>query len=551
LGYKNDMKARFQILAMICLMAHTALGDSPPHGKERLRELAVFPSFQLSVSYEIKSAWDDMWIGGAQELAVEIRGIRGALKREPGDIDGILHLAYLSGLNNQTDDERSGNQDAERLCRRRLETTPENGWSLAQLGRALDHLGKNNEAESVLRRSVLVSSNDWRCHAILGNFLEASSCAALMPPESRNTSGPQRNQIEMMLDYKPSPEAHARCEELHREAARYMNQAVALGQSDPELWLARARFSRQSGQRDFLFRRQYDATQPNSAIAFLAAPNKDLISDLRKASELKPKDFKLIYLPAGLEWSRAMLEMQATGKTTLEASGIITDAARKSAREAMTRLENLYPQLDRTNEAAALEAHGMLKMILDAGNIKDGSSLVDFRRVIALDPLREQSWDVLMGGSAQFASSGEVEELCEARLKANDTARNHLLFAKQFIREKKWDRAKEQVESAVKLEPENVIGRIMTVALIIRQAPSENLQELTRPHFELLKKLLAKMPDGDEKEAHSHDSSLNLIIVTAIANYPKSNDEMRTFLDNILRHDPNDEGAKAIRAALD
>jgi hypothetical protein len=543
------MKARFQILAIICLMAYAALGDSPPRGKERLRELAVFPSFQLSLSYEFKMAWDDMWIGGSQEMADEIQEIRGALKKEPGDTERMAHLAYLLNQNNQTNEVRIWSQEVEGLCRKRLDTTPENGWLLVQLGRALNNLGKTNEAESVLRKSVLVASNDWRCPAFLGNLLESDSYSALLPPDLGNQNGPQRNQYEVLLEYKPSSEARARSGELHREAARYMDQAVALGRKDPELWLARARFSSQSGQRDYLYQHQSGPT--GSPAALLAAQFKAPIADLRKASELKPKDYKLIYLPAYLEWGTALADAQATGKANLETSEIITDAARKLVREAMTRLENLYQQLDKKNEAAALEAHGLLGVMIDAEHIKNGASLPDFRRAIALDPLREQSWDFLMGASAESASSGELEEICEARLKARDSARNHLLFARHLIREKKWDQGKEQVESAIKLESENVIGKITLAALIIRQSKDAAGLEPAEMQLGAASKLIAQMPDSQEKNDRYREFVLNTYLVNILLNYPESNEKARSVLDEFLRTSPNDEDAKAIKAALD
>ena len=188
------MKPKFLIIAAFWIMAYAALGDSPPRGKERLRELAVFPVFQLSLGYEFKTAWDDMWIGGSQEMAAEIQEIRGTLKKEPGDTERMAHLAYLLNQNYQTNEVRGWSLEIERICRKRLETTPDSGWLLVQLGRALNNLGKTDEAESVLRKSALVSSNDWHCLAYLGDFLEAGSFVALLPPETGLQNGGQRNQ---------------------------------------------------------------------------------------------------------------------------------------------------------------------------------------------------------------------------------------------------------------------------------------------------------------------------------------------------------------------
>lgn len=238
-----------------------------------------------------------------------------------------------------------------------------------------------------------------------------------------------------------------------------------------------------------------------------------------------------------------MAEAKTAANTNSPLADILPDAIQQSIRDAMTRLENLSQAADKKAAAGALESHGFLTMTL--GNIEGG--LPDFRRAVALDPTREQSWDMLLGTSPD----SEWATLCEARLKAKDSARNHLLFGKMLAKEQKWGLAKAQAEAALKLESDNVAARQLLAALIIRQSTDDESLEPAKTHLEAIQELLAKLPASQEKSDRFREFMLNVILVNALWSYPESISGVRTALGSFLQDFPNDEDAGKIRAALE
>ncbi len=543
------MKARFQILAIICLTAQTALGDSPPRGKERLRELAVFPSITLQSGYEYKSGWNGVWLGNEVSLPADLKEIREQLKEKPNDIDLKLQLRFLLEHNHQTNEARACNLEAEQQCRKRLETRPNDGWEMVQLSEALENLDKVSEAESFLRKSVVVSSNDWCCWAHLGIHLAGRAAKLLFPSADRNGNAQSNLDIEALTNFQAPPEAMKQSEELQSEAERCMDKAQALGKNESLFWEKRAEYSSIVAWGNVIQKRRREESVVFVGAHYLAALSKSYLDDLRKASSLRPDDAKLIFLTGYMEWMAAIAESRASGKTVVDGTYTLTDAARKSIREAASRLESLYPKLGKTREAAALEFHAFLSAV--SNEDAENGVIADVRRAVALDPTREQSWDMLIGLSSKSASPDEIEKLCESRLKTNTSARNHLIFAKLLTKEKKWARAKEQTEAALKLEPENLIGKIMLVALAIRQEPGEKLTEAVHPQFEAVHKLLSQMPEGDDRNARMCEAMSNLAISLVLADEPDGKAQASTLLENILSNVPDYQPAKDIRSALE
>jgi tetratricopeptide (TPR) repeat protein len=243
-------------------MAHSLQGAAPPHGKARLRELAVFPTFKLTLGYNFDFAGREWRISDGRSLADEISGLREALQQSPDDLDRILRLAYLLERNEQTNESRLCDQKAEQLCRKRIAVRPQDGLLLVELGEALNRLDKTAEAESVLRKSTLISSNDWRSWASLGFFLESQSYQMLVPQDSHSHAGPSPDLLEAVRDYRPSLDALKTSEEHSHEAARCFGRAVALGNQQPEFWLEHAGYAFTAGWRPRRSRSQPCSKQP-------------------------------------------------------------------------------------------------------------------------------------------------------------------------------------------------------------------------------------------------------------------------------------------------
>jgi tetratricopeptide (TPR) repeat protein len=538
---KEMTRLKSFFVAVLFIMAHSLQGAAPLHGKERLRELAVFPVLNLTLQLDFNFSGRQWRISDGRSLADEIAGMRDELKSRPDDIERILRLSYLLRQNDQTDEAKLCDQKAEELCRKRIALKPQDGLLLVELGEALG-ADKQAEAESVLRKSVLVSSNDWRCWSSLGCFLEAKSYQLLGPEHPAHYSSPSPETLQKMLDYRPSSDALKTSEELSREAARCLERAAALGGRDREMWLQHAGYAFIAYWRDRFYRHAHEREPMDAASLGMGAAFKSLIPDLRQASALSPRDYRLICLPAYLEWGAVMAETQAAGKTNSPAE-MLPEESRRFIHEAMTRLEDLSQETDRKTAAGALECHGFLAMAM----ADSMPSLPDFRRAVALDPTREQSWDMFLAASPD----SEMTEVCESRIKAKDSARNHLLLGKILTKHQKWDRAKEEAGIVLESEPENISARLMLAAMIIKQSTDDNSLEPARAQFELVRGLIEKMPASEEQSKRQREFVLNAILFNILSHYPENNKDGRTAIENFLQLNPDDEDAKQIRSAME
>lgn len=519
-------------------------GDTPPKGKERLRELAVFPVFNLNFTLNFNPSPSQWRISDGSSLSEEISGLRGELKQQPNDIDRLLHLAFLLSLNTQTNEERVVYQQVEALCRKAVAAKPQDGLLLVKLGEALWGLEKVEETESVLRKSVLISSNDWQSWTILGVFLEGESCKLLVPTNSPVLhASTSLEQMKELLEYRPAAEALKKSEVLNREAARCIERATALGSQKLEFWLQRSQYATAFNLWDRIYRHAHNQEPMEATLDPIALFFKPILSDLRKAAALSSSDCRLICFAAYAELACAISDAKAIGKINSPPAEYLPDATRRSIHDAMTRLENISQSSDKKLAARALECRGILTIAM--GDPKAG--LPDFRRAVALDPTREESWDVFLGSSDE----SDRQDICESRLKARNSARNHVLLAKILEKNGKWERSKQEAEAALKLEPDNIAAHLMLVALFIRQSTDEASLDPVKEHVEASQKLWTQMPDGQEKKDRFREVMLNGLLAGMLWHYPEYVDGGKKGLQEFLRDHPDDEDAKNILAAIE
>jgi tetratricopeptide (TPR) repeat protein len=227
---------------------------------------------------------------------------------------------------------------------------------------------------------------------------------------------------------------------------------------------------------------------------------------------------------------------------------MLPDATRQFIHTAMTRLENLSRNSDRILAAGALENLGMLNMIF--GNKPEAAT--DFRRAVAMDPTREQSWDMWLGSIKNSASPEELVAVCELRLKEKDSARNRLLLARAFQQyEKKWDKSAEQAQAAIKLEPDNLVAHLELMALALKQSADTNFMSKASEQFYRLDEIWKKIPDNKKNWARWREWTLNLSIYDGLVNTPEYNQAAKTCIENVLKSFPNDKQAREIAIALE
>jgi tetratricopeptide (TPR) repeat protein len=507
---------------------------SPKVGKQRLRELAVFPSasFTWKLGFTFSSSINEL--ADDTSLTNRIEETRREIKETPGDIERQIRLGALLAENGETNVSKQCFEKAVALCRTRAESHPQDGLVLTHLGRALAALNKVDESESVYRRATMLSSNEWKCWAGLGEFLDQRSFGLIVPEKfwSYATSGSALPPE--VLDFRPPADAFERARKLSAEAAPSFDRAVSLAPKEPDVFLRRAMHFWLADLTDRLIkhlegRKTFDAN-------LLAAAWGKSVPDLWEAVKLSPETPRLIGLAAWFEWVGA-----GPADPKDRSFDTLPEATRKSIHDAMNRLERLGDHPNQKLAAQALEAAAILK--LAAGDA--AGSVKDLRRVVSLDPSRDNAWELLVGALAHSsAPSEQLVTACESRLKLRKSARNHLLLAKALVKQHRWERAAEEARVALKLETNNIPAHLMAAALVIRQ--NGELAEAMK-HLYAVNDALDALPDNEERWDRLREYLLNGAIVSALNDQPK---EAKEWVNLVLKRDPDDDEAKEILSAI-
>ncbi len=384
--------------------------DTQPRGPDRLRELVVFPEISMFFSMGMSSQGDETVVVKNVDVSGEISLLRDELKKQPDDVNQLLKLGILLDSNGQTNESQFCYQKAERLCREKAAANPRDGLNLTDLGEALLELGRHDEAEIVYRKATSASTNEWRCWVRRGNFLANRYYFLLFPENLRSQIILGQMPSPAILNYRPLADALTKSEASCREASQCFDQAVALAPEQPEVFFQRASYMSVSNWQNCFFRSYRENEKTDATGWLLAIFSKETISNLKKASELSPQNYDYISLAAYFEWFNSALQTNNGHKPTLDA---LPEATRRFIHEAMTRLENLSQSPDKKVAAGALENLSVLNLVFE--NYQAGAA--NARQALALDPAREQSWDLLLGALAKSSSPEEKVAVCEARLK--------------------------------------------------------------------------------------------------------------------------------------
>ena len=531
------------LIAIFLAAAFSAPATAPLRGGDRLRELVVFPEMSINFKWGISCQNNEWGIYQTMDLPDAIAEQREKLKRQSDDAKQLMQLGYLLDQNGETNESQSCYQKAEQLCRNKVAANPQDGLSLTELGVALDGLDKKDEAEHNFRKATLVSSNEWKCWVGLGNFLADDAFYSLFAKNIRNLVAPAQMPSAKVLSYHPSAEVLKKSETLCAEASQCFNRALQLAPREPEVFVQRAGYMSISNLQNCYIRyyRDNEKITTNEWLLSFIAPQ--TIANLKKVTELKPKDYQYTSLVAYFEYLVSAMKLHPQNATHF-APDTLPDKTRQSIHAAMTRLENLSEDADKKTATGALENLGILNMMFE--NMPEAAT--DFRRAVALDPTRRQSWDLLFASLFESASPDELAAVCESRLKYDNSARNHITLSKIFAQKmSKWKEAAEQAEIAEKLETNNVVPPLLLAAIALKQSEQTNYLTIAKIDMNRANTILKEIPAGDEKTKRWREFMLDGAIVSALNNQPQF---ARDWLNEVLKYFPNDKTAKEILEAI-
>ena len=533
-----------RLLILVVLATSLSLeATAPPHGEERLRELVVFPQMDVSFNWGINFQEGHWVINQNVDLSEAIAAQREDLKRRSDDVEGLMHLAYLLDSNDETNESQSCYQEAERLCRHKIAANPQDGLILTELGRVLDESGNKGEAEHCFRKATLISSNDWRCWVGLGNFLSSGYFWRMFPSNYCDQILFGKTPSEEVLNYWPTADAFNKAESACQEASQCFDRAVVLAPKEPEVFFQRAGYMSSSNGQACFFRHYRDFEVINRDKWLLAFSSRETITNLYQAAELEPKGCEYLSLAAFFEVLHSAMESHLNNGR----ADSLSEGTKTSIHGAMARLRKISEDSDKKLAAEAFEDLGMLNVTFD--NKPD--AIVDFRRAVALDPTRKQSWDLLLGTLFDSAPPDELLAVAQVRLKTDDSARNHIVLSKILAQKmSKWKEAAEQAEIANKLDTNSIVSFLMLGAIALKQTTDTNGLSVATKYFANAKNLFDATSVGVENRKHYREFMLDVAILNGVKGTQNGNKVARLLIETILKNNPNDREAKDILAAL-
>lgn len=500
---------------------------TPDVGKDELRKLIKLPTivFQSDWTFDAERGFQ---LGSqAQDARAQIADMEANLKDDSGDAQAEEQLGELYEAAGDGESAEKAWALAADSYRKRAGAQSDDGVLLAGFGLSLEGAGKITEAESVLRRAVLVAPKEWRCQAALGRFLDR---------EARRSVIDQSD--------KPSADDVSLAQNRMDEAGQCFDRAVALAPKEAEAWFRRG--MHRCAQRMVLNEIRIVAGGPDApSDIYEDCFSPEGLSDLQEASRLSPDDYELTATTALFE-----VYTIAGGKGQVGVSVLTWDAlpikSQASLHAAMVRLENLGQAGNPRSGAAALEALGILQ-----GPVLHQSDrcAATMKQALALAPSREHAWEVLMATLAQSGRYDELLTVCEQQVRMTNSARTHLLLAKAHEKLKQWPEAEREARTAAMQDPGDFSADLSLAALLLKHS-GEDTDALANADDWLRRAEIAlgNTPPLQRRREQVIELTLTRGIYFALTD---EMDTARKFVKTVIERDRDNNFAREILSAMD
>ncbi len=533
---------RLRIVALLLLAAMPAMGFTPELGKDKLRKLVKLPTVTFQASWSFDPEHGFTLGSSAADVTARIASLRNQLKHDSSDAERYHALARLYAGNSEFANAGRCWTHAVDLYRHRLESHPEDGVLMAGLGEALAGAGKPQEAESVLRRATRTSPGEWRCWVALGRFLDSDARRNLEQPSRPASDGDEEKPSNGASD-QPSTGRVALAKHHTEEAGDCFEKAAALAPSESEVFLRRAlhRSLRKMLENRI---RVAEGEQKDEVDVLFNCFVPESLADLQRASQLSPDDCRLT-ASAALYGIYTVCSHNGQVKWEELRWDTLPPSLRASFREVMTRLENLGQNPDAQVAAGALELLGILQGPLLH---EPQRAIANFRRAVALDPTREQAWEMLSATLAKGSRYPELLAVCEDRVRLRNSMRGHLLLAKAFERLGQWDDCEEHVLAALGDAPNDFALNLSYAALLLRRGQDASVLSDANDWLTRAELLATKTPNDQRSRQQIIDLTLTRSIYFALTDEV---DAARQWANAVISQDKENKTAREILSAMD
>ncbi|MBX3733620.1 MAG: hypothetical protein KF791_13620 [Verrucomicrobiae bacterium] len=518
------MVCRLLLAVLAGLLGVAALrAAAPGEAGMRLRALLRMPEIQIEVEFGLDNrqgldAWDPV-----TDPAAEARRLEGLLRGDEADamlLDRIADLQSKAGLTAPASESR---QRAIRRCRDAVAIHPEDPQRLARLGWVVSPEDAV-EAEQLLRLAASRAPGDPFCQRMLGRWLtqRALFAAAAIPREA----SPAHREALQADARRTIPEARAALDRAVESAPENLEARV-----DRMLFHWFRSLGMLGGEETDIA-----GDTPGFDVTVMRGY---VLPDLRKARQVAPDDFRILALRT---WVLALCTRMESG---LE-SGSLVEVSRHDVVEGIASLEALAASSrEFAREAAIREAVAALQLVL----LEDhAAAAVSAARALELQPTRRKAWAIRAAALRGAGREEELTQFLESTLQRTNSATVRLILAKVAYREGRTATAREQVDTTLRLAPDDLRARAFDLTLRLRETTEPGGVDAVGMALQgCLEKLSSWEPASDRPALFEH------LGVTAAACYALAGDwgRAREFLAQVRTQFPESEYVSEVAAVLE
>ena len=535
---------RIAMLLILLLTAGAAPAVTPELGKSKLRRLVKLPtiSFPPDWSFDAENGFRLGSQGG--DMAARLEDLRRELTLDPGAADSYRQLGSLLAELNEPMRAQAARARAIQLYRRRVELQPDNAPVLREFGTALAEAGQSEEGESMLRRAVQLAPREWRGWLALGRLLDTESRRdiferARVAPDARTGGRGLATTTGTIL----APDRVALARRRLEEAGICYEAALTNGMDQAEIHLRRGLHrTLQSFLLNEIKEAAGEHVPETEILSGYFSP--ETVADLRRASELNPRDYRLMGNLALYEIYGMNARSGRKGLGTDSTWQTLPEGTQRSLRRTMNRLEELAEDPNTKVAAGALEILGILQgPVLHEPN----AAVNSLERSLALDPTRSQAWELAAGTLARTGNYEELLNLCEDRLRREDTVRSHMLLAKAYEKLKRWEEAEAEILAVLRKSPEDFTGTLSLAALLLRRSDNPETLAEAGGWLQRCDKVYSSLTSAQKNRQQVIDFTLTRAIYLALTD---DLDNARQWVNSIIENDKGNELAREIQSAM-
>ncbi|HXI54012.1 MAG TPA: tetratricopeptide repeat protein [Candidatus Saccharimonadales bacterium] len=454
-----------------CVLASVAWPATAPKRNDGLRKLLKLPLLHAEFGLQLDVERGFVLSLAPAEAAADVARLKRELQTAPDDPARHLRLFELY---RQAGDAAKGSNalaTATSLYRRLAEAQSENAEILAGFGRALDLSGRDAEAEAVLRRAVKLRPKEWRAWSALSLHLLSKGWGALTREVAPSTRSPEQI-LAAAAKKQIQPARLEQAEQDLKAAEDCANRAVAVAPRESQVYADRALIVAHRAMLKAV-RHVLQGEEVDAVRFYQAMFTTNALPDLDRMAALEPENPRLL---AKAVLFRLIGAATSAGKEGLarfaggELWPLLSETQRDALRRSLTVLENLGQNGNPTVASTALEYLGGFQWM--AMRDRAGAEQ-NLRRAIALDAGRETAWDFLMAVLVDSERHEEALAAAETRLRARESARNHVAAAKACERLQRLDKAQTHMDAALRLGPDDYLANLAGAIIAMKRSGDE------------------------------------------------------------------------------